>query len=623
MHRPLRIVPIVLLLTVAPSSAQEAVPTRLLDLNGDQRPDRVRVAAGRLTVDWNRGGRVFERGTLPELGPVSVVEALDLDADGAPDLVLGGALGLVALVNDGAEGFVERTAELGLAHPGSVLGLGATDLDGDQRPDLLVQGVERDVVLWSLAGGGFERDDALFAGDLPWTPPLAPIPGTIPDSSVAAEAGTPALEAGTLSITRASGSSRVPARASAPAPTIAPVASAPGPACLDSIEDTSTGSCLLADSTPTLGRLYPLGPELFIDPAGQVGVGTLAPTAPLTVAGTVESTSGGFRFPDGSVQTTAVAPGGTAVPAGARVLWESGTPPAGYSATGQRIRVDGFEAWENLADSAANHEYPSVSAVNGRLYVFSRQGAEAYDPDLGTWSALTMPSVPRERAITGVIGNEIFLCGGFGFSGSSLACEAYDVTTDTWRTLASAPVPHERGFGAVVGGKLYAFGGVSGGTQLTAVSIYDPVLDSWSGGTPLAFSRYWGGCAAVGTTIYLIGGFFNGNALSSVLTYDTGTDTYGGAFPLPLATYESAAVVSEGTLLLLGGRDSMSFHLQNYRYLPQFDTWQEETPFASTRSGAGAAVLEGEVYVHGGSVNNRSRLDVLRSPPTLEILQKD
>jgi len=38
---------------------------------------------------------------------------------------------------------------------------------------------------------------------------------------------------------------------------------------------------------------------------GSVGINTLSPTSPLTVAGTIQSTSGGFKFPDASVQTSA------------------------------------------------------------------------------------------------------------------------------------------------------------------------------------------------------------------------------------------------------------------------------------------------------------------------------
>ena len=41
---------------------------------------------------------------------------------------------------------------------------------------------------------------------------------------------------------------------------------------------------------------------------GNVGIGTTTPTERLTVAGTIESTSGGIKFPDGTIQTAASAP---------------------------------------------------------------------------------------------------------------------------------------------------------------------------------------------------------------------------------------------------------------------------------------------------------------------------
>jgi hypothetical protein len=44
--------------------------------------------------------------------------------------------------------------------------------------------------------------------------------------------------------------------------------------------------------------------SVFEDKYGRVGIGTTTPTSLLTVAGTIESTSGGFKFPDGTLQTT-------------------------------------------------------------------------------------------------------------------------------------------------------------------------------------------------------------------------------------------------------------------------------------------------------------------------------
>jgi trimeric autotransporter adhesin len=62
----------------------------------------------------------------------------------------------------------------------------------------------------------------------------------------------------------------------------------------------------------TIGRLskwtspMTLGDSVvFEDKFGKIGIGTITPTSPLTIQGMVETTLGGYKFPDGTVQTTA------------------------------------------------------------------------------------------------------------------------------------------------------------------------------------------------------------------------------------------------------------------------------------------------------------------------------
>jgi hypothetical protein len=86
--------------------------------------------------------------------------------------------------------------------------------------------------------------------------------------------------------------------------------------------------------------------RMVVDPTGNVGIGTTAPAQKLSVAGTIESTSGGIKFPDGTVQTSASAGGfsntGTAITVT--------TPKLEVSGAIKGNRHMGFMPWANGAN---------------------------------------------------------------------------------------------------------------------------------------------------------------------------------------------------------------------------------------------------------------------------------
>lgn len=60
-----------------------------------------------------------------------------------------------------------------------------------------------------------------------------------------------------------------------------------------------------AGRIPKFGGLLLVNSVIAEDSKGRIGIGTTTPTSALTVAGQIETTSGGIRFPNGSVQTGA------------------------------------------------------------------------------------------------------------------------------------------------------------------------------------------------------------------------------------------------------------------------------------------------------------------------------
>jgi chitodextrinase len=158
-------------------------------------------------------------------------------------------------------------------------------------------------------------------------------------------------------------------------------------------------------------------------------------------------------------------------------------------------------------------ENPAVAAYGGKLYVFGGStapfsgavdNAAVFDPATSSWTALAPMPTPRGGLRAEVVGDRIYVVGGLGADGASVASvEIYDPATDSWSVGAPMQTRRDNPGSAVLAGKLYLFGGrtrnadgSSVDATLDSVEAFDPDTGSWSFVAPMPTGRR---AMAVGT----------------------------------------------------------------------------------------------------------------------------
>jgi hypothetical protein len=249
------------------------------DYDGDGLQDAIILQPGQPArlLHGRPGGQLEDVSSRSGLGLVSdahMATWADFDGDGLQDVFLVSLTSGGHLLRQIKGGLFKSVTEVnGLKNDLGLISANWVDYDNDGRPDLHMVGTISDALFHNDKSGFVEVD--LDPAQLAMS---APGPG-----------GFSAARAGAFGASAAA--------------TVATIANA----LVDQSNPTTT---IMATNVATVGMLYPLSNEFFIDSAnGRVGLGNTAPTQVLDVAGTIRSRVGGVMFPDGTLQSTATLTG--------------------------------------------------------------------------------------------------------------------------------------------------------------------------------------------------------------------------------------------------------------------------------------------------------------------------
>jgi hypothetical protein len=138
--------------------------------------------------------------------------------------------------------------------------------------------------------------------------------------------------------------------------------------------------------------------------SGNVGIGTISPGQKLTVDGTIESTSGGFKFPDATTQTTAAANQWTTY--GSNIYYATGNVSIGTSIPGEKLSVVGI-----IESASGGFKFPDMTTQTtaAKSTQWTTSGSNIYYiGNVGIWTSSTPAtlSMPANSSI-GLASNEV------------------------------------------------------------------------------------------------------------------------------------------------------------------------------------------------------------------------
>lgn len=234
------------------------------------------------------------------------------------------------------------------------------------------------------------------------------------------------------------------------------------------------------------------------------------------------------------------------------------------------------------------------------------------------WKTLPEMPTPRTEVTSAIIGNEIYVIGGFEEGRvTSDVVEIFNVMNNTWRIGYPLPVPLHHAVAIGFEENIYVFGGyMDGWIAVDTTYIFNTEDEVWKEGQNMPRAKAAFTAQVINKKIFTIGGastiIENGRQIEVVLGineyFDLETGIWQEVMSMPTPREHLASAKIDGKIFVFGGR-SLTLNTNtniNEVYDTFSDTWSQKASMIIKRGGIAGASIGEKVFVFGGESNERT-----------------
>ena len=303
-------------------------------------------------------------------------------------------------------------------------------------------------------------------------------------------------------------------------------------------------------------------------------------------------------------------------------MWYGGSKTAQTGSIG--YAESQIPAWKLIG----SHRGGPSCVLDSIIYVFNSEGqgwtispsAHSYNTVTNEWSELTPMPVAITEGSVGLIGDKIYLVGGWwndtpnNWATVDSILE-YDISLDSWTFKKRCPEPTASNAFCVLNDTMYILGGMESlnPTDVSKAWTYDPFTEVWDTISlpDMLYPHQMHGTAEVlNGDIYMIGGTGLAPDFYPMQSEKFDGEKWESIAEMPVPVVEHASIVHDNKILVFGGDSiwsiSESFSTNFVQeYDPSTNTWRLMEPMPFQRADMVGEKVGNYVYLIGGYTNDR------------------